>query len=172
MRASSSAEAVELYRAAAARAVSCVSRAHIDVGGGYGGADVPRALLMAGGDAVALRGDRRLTLSVGEQYQVVEDDDGGWRIRTTAYFYAIGQQRAGELFAYHWHPRGRGRMVHPHLHVSADARGDVGWIGKLHLPTARVELADVILLAIEELAALPVREDWAAVLDETRRSTA
>jgi hypothetical protein len=145
-----------------------VTRAHIDVGGGYGGADLPQALLMAGGDAVALRGDHRLTLSVGEQYRIVQDGDG-WRVETAAYFYAVGQQRAGELLAYHWHPQGRGRVVDPHLHVNADARGDVGWIGKLHLPTGHVELPDVIQIVIEELGARPIREDWAAVLHEARR---
>jgi hypothetical protein len=158
------AHAVELYRAGAARAVSCLTRAHIDVGSGYAREDVPHALLMAAGDPVGLRGDHPLTLSIGEQYRITETPDGGWEARTTAYFYAIGQQQAGDLLAYHWHPRGRGHVGHPHMHVSAHAQGDVGWIGKLHLPTGAIGLHDVLLLAIEELGATPIRPDWEAIL--------
>lgn len=173
MPASSPAEAVELYRGAVARAVSCLTRAHIDVGSAYARPDVPHPLVMAGGDPVALRGERQLTLSVGEECRVVEGGDGGWVVRTTSYFYAIGQQRAGELFAYHWHPRGRGTVVHPHVHVNADARGDFGWVGKIHLPTGPVALRQVILLAIEELGVMPLRDDWRAVVgDEDRGSQA
>lgn len=170
MAASSLSEAVELYRAAAARTVSCLTRAHVEVGGGYARPEVSHAFVMGGGDAVALRGDGDLTLSVGEEYRIVEARNGGWRVRTMAYFYAIGQQRAGELLAYHWHPRGRGTVAEPHLHVNTDARSNFGWMRKVHLRTGPIRLQDVILLAIEELNAAPIREDWRTVLDEARRS--
>jgi hypothetical protein len=50
------------------------------------------------------------------------------------------------------------------MHVSAHAQGDVGWIGKLHLPTGAIGLHDVLLPAIEELGATPIRPDWEAIL--------
>lgn len=150
--------------------MSCVTRAHINVGSGYARTDAPHALVLAAGDPVALRGDRRLTLSVGEQYRIVESSDDAWEVRRTAYFYAIGEQQGGELLAYHWHPRGRGRVLRPHLHVKADARGAFGWLGKVHLPTGPIQLAEVIMLGIEELDVTPIRDDWRAVMDQVAPS--
>jgi len=124
------AEAVEEYRTSAARALSCVTGAHVDVGGGYAPSDIPHALVVAGGDPVALRGDSRLTLSVGEQYGVVDEGDNGWRVRISAYFYGIGQQRGAELITYHWHPQGRGMSAGPHLHVNADVRSGPAGSGR------------------------------------------
>lgn len=151
--------------------MSCVTRAHVDVGRGYARTDAPQALVLAGGDPVALRGDRQLTLSVGEQYRIVESSDGVWEVRTTAYFYAIGEQQGGELLAYHWHPQGRGTVVRPHLHVKADARGAFGWLGKVHLPTGLIRLAEIVLLAIEDLEVAPIRDDWRAVMEQVAPSS-
>lgn len=75
MPARTAAEAVEEYRTSAARALSCITSAHVDVGGGYAPSNEPHALVVAGGDPVALRGDSRLTLSIGEQYGVVDEAD-------------------------------------------------------------------------------------------------
>lgn len=123
---------------------------------------------MASGDPVALRGDSRLTLSVGEHYGVVDEVGNGWRIRVSAYFYAIGQQRGAELITYHWHPQGRGRATGPHLHVNADVQVGARWLGKVHLPTGPIALQDVIVLAIEELDVMPLRDEWDQLLRETR----
>lgn len=109
-----------------------------------------------------LRGEGPLTLDVSEHYRLVEQRDG-WTVAVVAYFYVLGY--AGrELVAYHWHPRGRSTISGRHLHVHSDRQLDGRWFGKLHLPTGAIRLEDIILLAIEELGAGPLREDWLAVL--------
>jgi hypothetical protein len=37
-------------------------------------------------------------------------------------------------------------------------------LGELHLPTGAIRLEDIVALAIEELGAEPLREDWRVVL--------
>jgi len=69
------AEAVQAYRARISRVLSCLTTAHVDVGGGYAPSAAPHALIMAGNDAVALRGASRLTLAVSEHYTITEDSD-------------------------------------------------------------------------------------------------
>lgn len=121
-------------------------------------------LVVASGDPVALRGNSRLTLSVGEQYGVVDEGGKSCRIRVSAYFYAIGRQRGAELITYHWHPQGRGRATGPHLHVNADVQVGTRWLGRVHLPTGPIALQDVIVLAIEELDVMPLRDEWDQLL--------
>jgi hypothetical protein len=53
------AEAVQAYSARISRILSCLTTAHVDVGGGYAPSAAPHALIMAGNDAVALWGARR-----------------------------------------------------------------------------------------------------------------
>lgn len=146
------------------RLLTCLTPAHVDVGGGYVPSAAPHALVMAGNDAVALRGTSRLTLAVSEHYFVVEEPSAGWRIQNSAYFYAVGRQDTGELLAFHWHPRGKSPIVTPHLHVRANIQIGERWLGKVHLPTGFVAIDDIVLLAIQELGAEPLRQDWEAVL--------
>jgi len=124
---------------------------------------------MAGNDAVALRGESRLTLSVSEHYNITNDPDMGWQVQRAAYFfYAVGRHDTGELLAYHWHPLGKSPVVSPHLHVRANIQLGERWLGKVHLPTGPIELEDVVALTIEELGAEPLREDWELLLNENR----
>ena len=115
-----------------------------------------------------MRGDSHLTLSVGEQYGVVDEGDNRWRVRISAYFYAIGQQRGAELITYHWHPQGRGMSTGPHLHVNADVQVGTRWLGKVHLPTGPIALQDVIAMVIEDLGVMPLRDEWGQLLRDTR----
>ncbi len=121
---------------------------------------------MAGNDAVALRGDSRLTLAVSEHYFINSPSDAGWQVERAAYFYAIGRQETGELLAYHWHPRGKSPVVSPHLHVRANIQIGERWLGKVHLPTGDIRLADVVAFTITELGAEPLRDDWERLVDE------
>jgi hypothetical protein len=123
---------------------------------------------MAGNDAVALRGESRLTLAVSEHYIIASDPGTGWQVQRAAYFYAIGRHDTGELLAYHWHPLGKSSVLSPHLHVRANIQLGERWLGKVHLPTGAIELEDVVALAIEELGVEPLREDWELLLRETR----
>jgi hypothetical protein len=148
--------------------LSSLTTAHVDVGGGYAPSATPHALIMAGNDAVALRGESRLTLSVSEHYNITNDPDMGWQVQRAAYFYAVGRHDTGELLAYHWHPLGKSPVVSPHLHVRANIQLGERWLGKVHLPTGPIELEDVVALTIEELGAEPLREDWELLLNENR----
>ena len=119
---------------------------------------------MAGNDSVALRGASRLTLAVSEHYFIVDAPDEGWQVQRAAYFYAVGRQDTGELLAFHWHPRGKSPIVTPHLHVRANIQIGERWLGKVHLPTGKLAIEDMVRLAIQELSAEPVREDWEALV--------
>lgn len=125
---------------------------------------------MAGNDAVALRGDGRLTLAVSEHYFIVDRPHAGWQVDRAAYFYAVGRLDTGELLAYHWHPRGKSPVIEPHLHVRAHIQIGERWLGKVHLPTGSIALEDIVTLAIQELGAEPLRDDWAALLSGDARA--
>jgi hypothetical protein len=148
------------------RLLSSLTPAHVDVGGGYAPSASPHALIMAGSDAVALRGTSRLTLAVSEHYFIVEEPSAAWKVQRAAYFYAVGRQDTGELLAFHWHPRGKSPIVAPHLHVRANIQVGERWLGKVHLPTGYLAIEDIVRLVIQELSAEPLREDWEALLTQ------
>jgi hypothetical protein len=158
------AEAVEHYRGRIVRLLSCVTSAHTTVSG-YHASDLPHRLSLADGDPVRLRDELRLTLDVTEQYRVCEDTDG-WRVEIVGYLYAI-EYDGRELVAYHWHPHGDSPITWPHMHVGADIRVGDRWLGKVHLPTGTVGLEQVVALAIVELGAEPLRDEWERLIDET-----
>jgi hypothetical protein len=157
------AEAVERYRGQIVRLLSCVTSAHTTVSG-YHASDLPHRLSLADGDPVRLRGELRLTLDATEQYRVYEDADG-WRVEIVGYLYAI-EYEGRELVAYHWHPSGESPIIWPHMHVGADIRVGDRRLGKIHLPTGAVGLERVVALAIAELGAKPLREDWERQIGE------
>src|SRR6266508_3039740 len=89
-----------------------------------------------------LRGDLRLRLRALLSYEVVEDE--GWQVRTTGYRYELILPAGDELFAFHWHPRGEGRITFPHLHIggpvvatlpSGIPSSFLKGLGKAHVPT-------------------------------------
>ncbi len=157
------AEAVEHYRGRTVRLLSCVTSAHTTVSG-YHASGLPHRLSLADGDPVRLRGELRLTLDATEQYRVYEDADG-WHVEIVGYLYAI-QYEGRELVAYHWHPHGESPITWPHMHVGADIRVGDRWLGKVHLPTGALGLGRVVALAIAELGAKPLRDDWERLIGE------
>lgn len=108
-----------------------------------------------------------MTFSASEHYSITSELGTGWQVDRVAYFYVIGRQDTGELLAYHCHPRGKSSIVVPHLHVRADIQLGERWLGKVHLPTGAIGLKDIVALAIEELGAEPLREDWELLLHES-----
>ena len=129
----------------------------------------PRAVVLSDGDAVALRGNAALMLSVAEHFSPVQQTDG-WTTVRTAYFVEVGQQGGGELLAFHWHPVGASRVRTPHLHVGAEVRIGSRWLPKVHVPTGAIALQDVLTLCVEELEVEPIRDDWLVVLERSRES--
>lgn len=143
--------------------LSCATNAHVVVSG-YHQADIPHRLSLAGSDPVRLAAEHPLTLDTGEHYRVREGNDG-WEVEVVAYFYALARDDE-DVIVYHWHPYGRSSIRHPHLHVRADLQIGERWLSKVHLPTGLVTLEDIIRLAIEDLEAHALRDDWKRLIDQ------
>lgn len=88
----------------------------------------------------------------------------GDRVATSGYQYQIAVDQQ-PLFEFHFHP-GR-RVEHCHVHVSADAPN---WLSlrKVHLPTGRVALEDVLLMLVTDLGVTP-RSNAVTRLAQQRR---
>jgi hypothetical protein len=155
------AEAVEHYRGRTARLLACLTNEHVVVSA-YHTADPPHQLELS--DLAKLRAPHPLRLSVGEHYEAREDADG-WRVEIVGYNYAI-EHDGRDLVSYHWHPQGESPITWPHMHVGTDIHVGERWFGKVHLPTGAVGLERVVALAITELGAKPLRDDWERVIAE------
>ena len=160
------AEAVEAFLAPLRLAVSCVTPAVLNVSGGYHATDRPHALVLGNGDPVKLAGESRLSLSLRQNYRIVEFEGprGPWKVQTVAYAYRLDAP-AGELIAYHWHPQGLSTVTSPHLHLGAGAELGFALLQGAHVPTGRIAIEDLLRLAIGELAVQPLRDDWREVLE-------
>ncbi len=60
-------------------------------------------------------------------------------------------------------------MKFPHLHIRNSVLAHGSPIMRVHIPTGRVALEDVIRLAVEEFHVEPRRADWNEVLIRTRQ---
>jgi hypothetical protein len=155
------AEAVEHYRGRTARLLACVTSEHVVVSA-YHAANPPHQLELS--DLAKLRAPHLLRLSIGEHYEAREEADG-WRVEIVGYNYAI-EHEGGDLVSYHWHPEGESPITWPHMHVGTDIQVGERWFGKVHLPTGVVGLERVVALAITELGAKPLRDDWERLIAE------
>ncbi len=151
------------------RAISCVSPAVLG--------SVPGALNTYD---VSLRGqgprDRYTRLPGGNALGfavscvvIQEPGERTWTARVSTYRYGLYDRNGREILSYHWHPDARSHVTTPHLHLGG---GVASWrpdLAKAHMPTGRVTLEDVLLLAIEELTldVAPLRADWRDILTLT-----
>ena len=110
------------------------------------------------------RAGGHIYFSAGQYFQFIPDDrfEGEWKVRTDGYAYRVTltDDPSSELISWHWHPDSRPGT---HLHVIA-AHAQYGAIDKMHIPTGRVALEEVVLFLIEDLDVEPRREDWRDVL--------
>jgi hypothetical protein len=151
--------------------VSCVTDVVLDNRGGNYEADQPHAVTLGGGDPIPLDAERDLALRISLQYRIVpaESPRGPFKATITAYSYIVEEQAGAELLAYQWHPDARGARPWPHLHFRAAGQvGDPAW-SKIHFPTGRVALEEVLRLLLDEMGVHPRREDWRERLQETQR---
>ena len=128
-------EAVEAHVQPLQEAVSCLSHAaHFATAGGHFVSEKPHALTLVNGVRLRLQDsqDTDLTLSVSQQYHIVEHEVG-FRVHTLKYAYKIDNwYDAHEVMAYHWHPMEQ--IKYPHLHLSYGARiGEMTYV-KLMCP--------------------------------------
>ena len=103
--------------------------------------------------------------------------------RPAGYQYSILDIGGRELAAYHWHPDGNSPVTSPHLHVpgaepvtmaqrpGSPREGAKTHLGKVHFPTCHIYSDDIAELLIRDLAVVPARTDWQAVLQENREVT-
>ena len=161
------AEAAHAFRDALQRLLSCVASAPLTVHGGYYTAEQPHQLTTATGLPVRLGGAARLALVLRLRYRFVPNEDQHrlWRVSTVAYQMALEDQEGRAVVAYHWHPFAGTRVQFPHLHVEPGSNTPAAILGRAHLPTGHVGLADVLRLAITELGVRPVRTDWTEILN-------
>jgi hypothetical protein len=157
--------AVVAYRDALRRALSCVTDAVLQVES-YRSTDRVLAATLNRGDPVQLIGPPDLFLTLRLHYRVAQRDPapGVWTAHTAAYYFALQDERERELLAYHWHPESRSRVTWPHLHVGQA----LALSSRIHLPTGRIFLEDILRLAIEEFGVRPRRMNWETVLRQTR----
>ncbi|MBI4579704.1 MAG: hypothetical protein HY718_08385 [Planctomycetes bacterium] len=167
-----SAQAVQAFVDPLQLALSCVTDAVVNIGGGYHPADEPHALTLGDGSPVRLRGDPPLALSVILHYRIVRatGQRGLWRVQAIGYLYALEDPDGREVLAYHWHPLGHSAVLHPHLHLGAGARVGFPRLSDAHLPTGWVALEAVLRLAVADLGVEPRRADWDEVLRRTQKA--
>jgi len=158
-------QAVENFLAPIRRALSCITRSFV-ISGFDPNSSKPHVLTINNGDAVKLNSTPILYVTVQMQYRVVEakGDRGPWKVTTAAYNYSIQDRLEKEIIAYYWHPTVK--PFYPHLHV-CPATG-VNLLRKIHLPTARISIEDVLQLLVEQFKVKPIRQDWKKVLMETK----
>jgi hypothetical protein len=95
------------------------------------------------GDPVRLDGDQKLNIEVSLRYTVVRDESperGPWKVRTLGWMHELTDANGSELAAWHWHPVSESHVMAPHLHVPTAP--------KLHFPTGRIMVEDVLNFAL------------------------
>jgi len=165
------AEAVHNYRDPLQQALSCVTHAGLYIRGRDDASNAPYALMLRQDPAILGR-DGRLSLTMIQHYRVIEAEvpRGPWKVQIVAYYYTVSEpgDPSRELFGYHWHPQGRSRVTSPHFHLYEGAHIGREDMRKAHFPTGRIALEDVLRLVIQEFGVMPLRDDWAEILDRTQ----
>jgi len=107
-------------------------------------------------------------LSVLMNYTIVEAPGarGPYKVKSTGYFYSLEEGGAKEIITYQWHPTGACKF--PHLHLGSSSKLGAKTLNKLHLPTGRIALEQVLRLAVEELGVQPIKTDWSDILSDAQ----
>jgi hypothetical protein len=148
-----------------------VRDAYLDVKGGYHVSATPHPLALQRGLPVDLGRGTGLAVAVSQWYRLIETADRRtepWKVTTVAYSYTLSESDGPEIFAYHWHPTTPNSVHYPHLHLEHGAQLGRQEFHSAHLPTGRVSLEDFVQLIIESFGVSPVRNNWEALLEESR----
>ena len=152
------AEAVENFLAPIRDAVSCiVPHPALVTNRGYDPKNNPHALVLNEGDPVSLP-KSKLSLTLNQTYGVVraEGDRGPYKVSTISYIYRIDDS-AGELVSFHYHPDHHVDFCHMHLRQNFD---------RVHFPTGRVAIEEVIAMLIRDFGIPPRRKNYEALISE------
>lgn len=153
-------QAVKAFVKPIAKAVHCFTEDNLRPSG-YKSTDGDLLLLLNEGEPSELRGCG-LALELAHHFRIVEASGklGPYKVQTTGYQYRISEAKTDEeLYCFHWHPHSS--RSDPHLHVPAADR-------RIHIPTGRIAIEQVLLL-VEELGALPIESKWQAVVQDSFR---
>ncbi len=167
------AEAVNAFIESFGKAVSSLTSAVVNVGGGgYHPSPEPHVLILNDGSAIRLSGD--LFMFVSQRYRIVEDVEprGPWKVAVVGYVYSLENAARQELISYQWHPAGRSPVTFPHFHLGPASRVGEERVGRAHLPTGRIAPQSFFRLVLTEFDITPRRADWEAVLDDTQTAFA
>lgn len=112
-----------------------------------------------------------LGLKLALRYEIVrvplDRDSGPYRVQTLAYEYSVQREDGTEMVAFHWHPFGDSPVTTPHFHVGSTVLApDQVITGKLHVPTSRIAVEQVLRWCITELGVSALRDDWERVLND------
>ena len=98
------------------------------------------------------KGGDPLYLAVTQTYRVVEPTPRQFKAKTTAYLYEVSVKRNSDelanVFEFHWHPDTTRSLKWPHLHVVGNTQD--GNVERVHFPTARLAVEDLIRLLIRD----------------------
>jgi hypothetical protein len=118
---------------------------------------------------IPLPGPKRLHLSAGLEYELVETDDpdrGRWKVSTRKYMYHVVTDDHTEVILFHWHPDTSSR-TYPHIHLGSSQLLPTAVVGHGdHIPTGRLSFELVLTYLISEQGVVPRRGDWEKVLAE------
>jgi hypothetical protein len=133
-------------------------------------------------DTNSRRGE--ILLLIAERFRLERVSDAVHRdefdVAIRSYFYRILDRDEREIVAYHWHPEGRSTFDRPHLHVPAaepivlaqpsgsPLTGVKTHLSRLHLPTGRIGIEEIVELLITDFAVDPLRSDWKELLSPSR----
>jgi hypothetical protein len=156
-------EALDNFLSPIQRAISCVSKDVVRHAGDYE-LNTPCAIQVGKQGTIKLKGGK-LYLTVQLNYEIINDPDeqGGYKINTTAYSYSIRDRHENEILRYDWHPHIE-QIPYPHVHMEDST------LKKHHLPTSRIALEQVLRLIITQFDVKPKRKDWSAVLTRGLRA--
>ena len=94
--------------------------------------------------------DERLYLYIEHTYVIDENSPSEPLVKTLGYIYTVYDRDEQRILGFHYHPQGRDeapvKMPHLHVYYNVDIGGQ--YLPKLHLPTSRVPLEDVVELLI------------------------
>jgi hypothetical protein len=105
-------------------------------------------------------------LTVALHFRITEETGTrrGYRVTTTAYYYALLDAGEKEIIAYHWHPHGD--VAFPHLHICSGAKVGRVEMRNAHIPTGRIALEDLLRMTITEFGVVTRRDDWPEILGQ------
>lgn len=126
-------------------------------------------MTLGSGDAVPIRSAASVALALAQHYRIIEGSSSthSWRVVIVAYYYALETQAGQEIIAYHWHPNAGSAVAFPHLHLGPAAAVGRSELVKSHLPTAFIEVGDIIRLVITAFGVEARRDDWERVIEQS-----